>query len=132
MLPTEQILIWKHLFNLLSELSTDSIPDLKVRLSQVIEFFEQEILALTSPGIESGDGAAEPAEADDHLEDPIAGKMQSYLTESHRLLRLLPVDVMLIAAARNPTTTQQRRQAYQDKLNLLLQYCQAIIQNSEL
>jgi hypothetical protein len=120
MLPTEQILMWQQLFNLLSDLPTDSLPDLKVSLSHAIAFFESEILARSS--------VCETApETDDRIEDPIAGKMRSYLTESHRLLRLLPVDVMFIAAARNPTTAQQRRQAYQAKLNLLLQYCQAII-----
>ena len=64
----------------------------------------------------------------DDLPDPIAAKMRSYLTESHRLLRLLPLDVMFIATARNPTTIEQRRQAYQDKLDLLLKYCQAAIE----
>jgi hypothetical protein len=111
MLPTEQILMWQQLFTLLSELPTDSIPDLKVSLTRSIEFFESQIL---------------PQDLDS-LPDPIAGKMRSYLTESHRLLRLLPIDLTFIAAARNPTTLQQRRQAYQEKLDLLLKYCQAVI-----
>jgi hypothetical protein len=111
MLPTEQILMWQQLFMLLSNLPTDSLPDLKVSLSQSIEFFESHIL---------------PQDLD-NLPDPIAGKMRSYLTESHRLLRLLPIDVTFIAAARNPITIQQRRQAYQEKLDLLLKYCQAVI-----
>jgi hypothetical protein len=34
---------------------------------------------------------------------------------------------MFMAAARNPATTEQRRQAYQQKLDLLRQYCQAVI-----
>ena len=113
MLPTEQILMWQQLFTLLSELPTDSIPDLKVSLSRSIEFFETQIL---------------PQDLDS-LPDPIAGKMRSYLTESHRLLRLLPIDLTFIAAARNPTTIQQRRQAYQEKLDLLLKYCQAVIES---
>jgi hypothetical protein len=111
MLPIEQILMWQQLFTLLSELPTDSIPDLKVSLSRSIEFFESHIL---------------PQDLDS-LPDPIAGKMRSYLTESHRLLRLLPIDLTFIAAARNPDTLQHRRQAYQEKIDLLLQYCQAII-----
>ncbi|WP_310427098.1 heterocyst frequency control protein PatD [Chamaesiphon sp. VAR_48_metabat_135_sub] len=114
MLPTEQILMWQQLFSLLSNLPADSIPDLKTSLSQAVEFFEHEILNQDL----------------DRLPDPIAGKMRSYLTESHRLLRLLPIDLMFIAAARNPTTSHQRRQAYQDKLTLLLQYCQAVTSNS--
>jgi hypothetical protein len=131
MLPTEQILIWQQLFNLLSDLPTDSIPDLKVSLSQAIAFFESEILSQSSIVEVSPSDISTGIEAAARIEDPIAGKMRSYLTESHRLLRLLPVDVMFIAAARNPTTAQQRRQAYQDKLNLLLQYCRAIIESSE-
>jgi hypothetical protein len=111
MLPIDQILMWQQLFTLLSNLPTDSIPDLKASLSRSIEFFETQILT----------------ENIDSLPDPIAGKMRSYLTESHRLLRLLPIDVMFIATARNPTTIEQRRQSYQDKLDLLLQYCQAVI-----
>ncbi len=113
MLPTEQILMWQQLFTLLSELPTDSIPDLKVSLSRSIEFFESQILLQDL----------------DSLPDPIAGKMRSYLTESHRLLRLLPIDLTFIAAARNPTTLQQRRQSYQSKLDLLLEYCQAVTES---
>jgi hypothetical protein len=111
MLPTEQILMWQQLFTLLSSLPTDSLPDLRVSLSGSIEFFESTIF---------------PQDLDS-LPDPIAGKMRSYLTESHRLLRLLAIDLTFIAAARNPDTLQQRRQAYQEKLDLLLQYCQAVI-----
>ena len=111
MLPTEQILMWQQLFMLLSNLPTDSLVDLKVSLHRSIEFFESQIL---------------PQDLD-NLPDPIAGKMQSYLTESHRLLRLLTIDLTFIAAARNPEKLQHRRQAYQDKLDLLLKYCQAVI-----
>jgi hypothetical protein len=111
MLPTEQILMWQQLFTLLANLPTESIPDLKVSLGKVIELFETDILTQNI----------------DHLPDPIAGKMRSYLTESHRLLRLLSIDLMFIATARNPATIQQRRQSYQAKLDLLLEYCQAVI-----
>ncbi|MCY7367737.1 MAG: heterocyst frequency control protein PatD [Chamaesiphon sp.] len=113
MLPIEQILMWQQLFTLLSNLPTDSIPDLKVSLDRSIKFFESHII---------------PQDLD-NLPDPIAGKMRSYLTESHRLLRLLPIDLTFIAAARNPATIEQRRQSYQYKLDLLLQYCQAIIKS---
>jgi hypothetical protein len=112
MLPTEQILMWQQLFTLLANLPADPPADLKVSLRQAIEFFELQILP-------------QPI---DTLPDPIAGKMRSYLTESHRLLRLLCTDAMFIAAAHAPETVQQRCQAYQDKLNLLRQYCQAVIQ----
>jgi hypothetical protein len=111
MLPIDQILMWQQLFTLLSSLPTDSSPDLKISLDRVIEFFETQILTQDI----------------DSIPDPIAGKMRSYLTESHRLLRLLPMDAIFISAARNPITLQQRRQSYQQNLDLLLRYCQAVI-----
>ncbi|AFY96625.1 heterocyst frequency control protein PatD [Chamaesiphon minutus] len=110
MLPSEQILMWQQLFTRLSDLPSDSIPELKVSLRQTIDFFESEILT-----------------QDLDLPEPLAGKIRSYATESYRLLRLLPMDVMFMAAARNPTTVRQRRQAYQEKLTLSLEYCQAAI-----
>jgi hypothetical protein len=111
MLPIEQILIWQQLFNQLSNLPSDSIPNLKVSLSRAIELFESEILT----------------QSVDELPDPIAGKMRSYVTEVHRLLRLLPMDIMFVATARTPATKQQRDRTYQEKLNLLQQYCQAVM-----
>jgi hypothetical protein len=111
MLPTEQILIWQQLFSLLTNLPYDSISELKVSVGKAIELFESKIITQDLDG----------------LPDPIAGKMRSYVTESHRLLRLLLMDVMLMATARTPANISQRRQAYQDKLNLLLQYCQAVL-----
>ncbi len=110
MLPTEQILIWQQLFTLLADLPPDSNKDLKVLLDRAIELFESKIITQDLDG----------------LPDPIAGKMRSCVTESHRLLRLLSMDVMLMATARTPDTIFHRRQAYQDKLNLLLQYCQSV------
>jgi hypothetical protein len=111
MLPIDQILLWQQLFTLLSSLPTDSSLDLKVSLDRSIKFFEAEILTHDI----------------DSLPDPIAGKMRSYLTESHRLLRLLSIDVIFLTTARNPATIEQRHQAYQSKLDLLIQYCQAVI-----
>jgi hypothetical protein len=105
MLPSAQILMWQQLYTHLTNLPTQSPSELQVSLNKTIEFFESALLA-----------------------QDLAGKMRSYVTESHRLLRLLSIDVMLMAAARNQTTSQPRRQAYQAKLNLLLQYCQAAIE----
>jgi hypothetical protein len=112
MLPSAQIFLWQQLYTHLTNLPTESPAELKVSLKATIEFFESALLAQDL----------------DTLPDPIAGKMRSYVTESHRLFRLLPIDVMLMAAARNPTTSQPRRQACQDKVNLLLQYCQSAIE----
>jgi hypothetical protein len=111
MLSTEHPSIWQQLLNLLANLPTDSIPELKVALHQAIELFEGQIL--------DGDMG--------DIQPPNEGKMRSYLTESHRLLRLLPLDVMFMEVSRNPTTIEQRRQAYQGKLDLLIRYAEAAI-----
>jgi hypothetical protein len=111
MLSTEHPSIWQQLLNLLSNLPTDSISDLKVGLRQAIELFEGQIITQ-----DLGDS-----------QDPNGGKMRSYLTESHRLLRLLPLDVMFMEVSHNPTTIEQRRQAYQQKLDLLIRYAEAAI-----
>ncbi len=114
MLPTAQILIWQQLFTLLSDLPSESTPELKTSIRQAIELFEREII---------------PQDLDS-LPDPIAGKMRSYVTESHRLLRLISMDALFIATTRDPTTIDLRSQAYRHKLDLLLQYCQAVIDNA--
>ncbi len=114
MLSNEQISSWQNLVALLSSLPTDSTQAIDTQLRMAIELFESEILTHSL----------------DPLPDPIAAKMRSYTTESHRLLRLLPMDLMFIASARNPTTIEQRRQAYQAKLDLLLQYCLAAVGES--
>ncbi len=114
MRSNEQISSWQKLVDLLSSLPTDSTAAIESQLRSAIELFESEILTQSL----------------DRFPDPIAAKMRSYVTESHRLLRLLSMDLMFIAAARNPTTIEQRRQAYQSKLDLLLQYCLAVVGES--
>jgi hypothetical protein len=114
MLSNEQISSWQKLVAILSSLPTDSTQAIASQLRSAIELFESQILTQSL----------------DPLPDPIAAKMRSYVTESHRLLRLLPMDLMFITAARNPTTIEQRRQAYQSKLDLLLQYCLAVVGDS--
>jgi hypothetical protein len=37
------------------------------------------------------------------------------------------LDVMFMEVSRNPTTTQQRRQACQEKLDLLIRYAEAVM-----
>jgi hypothetical protein len=115
MRSTEQISSWQKLVALLSSLPTDSTDEIASQLRSATELFESQILTQNF----------------DLLPDPIAAKMRSAVTESHRLLRLLPMDLMFITAARNPTTIEQRRQAYQAKLDLLLQHCMAAVESGE-
>lgn len=112
MLPSQQILSWQQFADLLANLPTETSPELKVCLDRAIELFEIQIL---------------PHSSDADLPDPIANKLRAYITESHRLLRLLPLDLMYLAAARTPTTLQSRQQAYRAKLTQLQQYCHEIV-----
>jgi hypothetical protein len=113
MLPTAQILIWQQLLDILCDLPVEAPADLQACLARATALFESDLLSQNL----------------DDLPEPIAGKMRSYLTESHRLLRLLSMDAMFLATARSPTIRQQRLQAYQEHLNLLQQFCQAAIGN---
>ncbi len=110
MLPIDRILLWQQLHDLLPSGNDGSVAERQAQLRQASELFESKILPSTTD-----------------LAEPTAGQRQAYATESHRLLRLLATDLLFIAAARNPATVLQREQAYSDKLNLLQQYCQAIV-----
>ncbi|MBD2342692.1 heterocyst frequency control protein PatD [Anabaena subtropica] len=55
-------------------------------------------------------------------------RIQSYKTEISKQLRLLEVDVMFLQGARQPSTVQTRLKIISDRLNTLIQYGDAILQ----
>jgi len=55
-------------------------------------------------------------------------RIQSYKTEISKQLRLLEGDVMFLQGARQPSTVQTRINIISDRLNTLIQYCKAILQ----
>ena len=61
------------------------------------------------------------------LDPPIASQVQSYLTEIHKQLRLLNVDVTFLQASRNPQTKQTRLANIRDRLDTLKGYCLTIL-----
>ncbi|MGD1808214.1 heterocyst frequency control protein PatD [Dapis sp. BLCC M126] len=61
------------------------------------------------------------------LDQSIASHVQSYLTEIHKQLRLLNVDVSFLQASRNPQTTQTRLAKISDRLETLKGYCLSIL-----
>lgn len=60
-----------------------------------------------------------------------AAKLQSILTEMNRDLRLLNTDVMLLQAARQNQTLQQRTIQVGDRLQRLIQFCDFILDNAQ-
>jgi hypothetical protein len=112
MLPSKQIFFWQQLLTLLSNLPKTETANLKVTLQQAIEIFEGEIL---------------PQDLETALSPPTAAKTRSYVTEIHRLLRLLQIDVLFLQASRHAHTSQQRYDTYRERLNNAIAFCQAAI-----
>ena len=80
---------------------------------EVKKFFQEQIVSLT----------------DDNLDSDDAYRMRSYLTEIHRLMRLLQMDMMFLQASRNPVTEKQRQSGMSDRIKTLIDYCEAWVQN---
>lgn len=89
-------------------------PELRQRVASLQQFFGQQIVPLTDVGQASPQG-----------ED---WRVQSYQTEMSKQLRLLEIDVMFLQGARQASTAQTRLQTISDRLTILIQYCDAILQ----
>jgi glutathione S-transferase len=61
------------------------------------------------------------------LDAASAAKLQSYQTEMSRLMRLLGMDILFLQAARQSATADQRLQQASDRVERLLQYCEAVL-----
>ena len=57
-----------------------------------------------------------------------APRWQSLQTEIYKQMRLLETDMMLLQASRRSTTSQRRVLSVRDRLNTLIQYCEALLQ----
>lgn len=62
------------------------------------------------------------------LDLTMAGKVQSFTIEINKQLRLLSMDVMFLKTARQSVTAEQRRQQMGDRLELLMRYCEALLE----
>lgn len=69
----------------------------------------------------------------DRPDSAILPRVQSYLTEIDKQMRLLLMDVMFLQAARRSETAQARLAQIRDRLHTLMEYCQALrqIENSD-
>lgn len=109
---------YDSLANLLKQLHSDvtatqlDITQLRQRVAFLQEFFQQQIVPLVN-------------EDTDSLEQ---GRLQSYLTEMSKQLRLLDIDVMFFQGARQASTAKSRLDAIGNRLTILIEYCKAILQ----
>lgn len=86
---------------------------LRQGFEQLQQLFQQEILTLDS----------------DNLDPAIISRMQSFLTELNKQMRLLSIDVTFLQASRQSATTQQRLVAIRSRIETLIGYCNALLQN---
>lgn len=88
----------------------------QTEVRQIQEMFQTQIMPI--------DLTSDATEADEAVHTQI----QSIQTEVNKQLRLLETDAIFLQAARQPTTAQQRKQQIHNRLDLLLRYCDAILQ----
>lgn len=64
----------------------------------------------------------------EELNPASAHQIRSFNVEIDKQLRLLSMDVMFLQAAKQPSTTDQRLNQMSDRLTLLLQYCNSLLE----
>lgn len=67
----------------------------------------------------------------DELEPAQAAQVQSFQTEINKQLRLLSMDIMFLRSARQSTTANQRQQQMSDRIDMLMRYCDALLNEPE-
>jgi polyhydroxyalkanoate synthesis regulator protein len=87
-------------------------PELQSSWRRVQEIFQEQLLALP----------------DGELEPEMAAKVQSFQTEINKQLRLLSTDMPFLQAARQAETVARRREQMGDRIQLLLRYCDAVLE----
>jgi len=65
----------------------------------------------------------------DELPAAVHPQVHAYQTEINKQLRLLGQDLMFLQAARQSDTVQQRQAQILDRLETLLRYCDALLQD---
>ncbi len=96
--------------------STDlRLPALQAKYQEVQQLYVSQIVSLS---------------VDDVAPD-YTSRWQSFQTEIHRQMRLLQTDILLLQASRSSATTLSRTSVASDRINSLIQFCQALLQQPE-
>ncbi|MFB2975479.1 heterocyst frequency control protein PatD [Microseira sp. BLCC-F43] len=86
---------------------------LRQSCEQLQLLFQQQILSLDS----------------DNLDPSVMSRVQSFLTELNKQMRLLSIDVTFLQASRQSATTQQRLAQIRSRIETLISYCNALLDN---
>ncbi|MBN3949237.1 MAG: heterocyst frequency control protein PatD [Nostoc sp. NMS7] len=103
-------------------------PELRQGVASLQQFFRQQIVPLADVGVGVGEASGREASAREASPQGEDWRVQSYQTEMSKQLRLLEIDVMFLQGARQASTAQTRLQTISDRLTILIQYCDAILQ----
>jgi hypothetical protein len=122
MLPEAHRQIYQEFLRSLEQLqgmATQAKPEpaaLIALFQKVQQFFQGQILSLSW---------------ENHPDPKMEQRVQSYQIEMNKQLKLMGTDVMFLQAARQSSTAQQRQVQISDRLNLLIGYCNVLLQSKE-
>ncbi|HAZ47584.1 MAG TPA: hypothetical protein DDW76_11985 [Cyanobacteria bacterium UBA11369] len=86
---------------------------LRQSFEQLQLLFQQQILSLDT----------------DNLDPSVMSRVQSFLTELNKQMRLLSIDVTFLQASRQSATTTQRLCQIRSRIETLISYCNALLDN---
>lgn len=102
----------------LEQLQKTMVSD-QFNVSQMITAFTQVQRVFEDRIMQLGDHDHEP-----QLDLPI----QSYITETHKQIRLLGLDIKFLKASRNSSTTRDRLAQVRDRISILIGYSTALLE----
>lgn len=110
--------IWLNFQQLVStfqQLMLPELPPTKLQITtmytEITTYFDRQLLPL----------------GEQELPAPIAGKMRSYITEIHRLLKVLQRDLIFWQSAQQTQNRAERRSAILAKLEAIMRFTQSMI-----
>ncbi|MGC9528667.1 MAG: heterocyst frequency control protein PatD [Limnospira sp.] len=69
---------------------------------------------------------------DRESDDPhLQSQLQSYITETHKQMRLLGLDLRFLQASRQSATARDRLAQVRDRISILIGYSTALLENTE-
>lgn len=88
------------------------VTELQERFQEIQQLFQSQIASLSS----------------DEIAPDYVSRWQSFQTEIYKQMRLLQTDLMMLQASRSPATSRSRASSVNDRINTLIQYCEALLQ----
>ncbi|MBW4577921.1 MAG: heterocyst frequency control protein PatD [Aphanothece sp. CMT-3BRIN-NPC111] len=102
-----------QLLHTAQEAALNEDTSLNSSFGEVQQIFQRQILSL----------------ANDDSDSVLNSQIQPYLTEIHRLMRLLPMDITFLHASRHSATALARQVTLSDRIKTLIGFCEALLQN---